>query len=164
MNTAMSQQELERMLDQAVREVTEQTAGVRLHQSGEALGGEVCTVHISFHKGFHTSLTLCAETELLAQMARNTIGLKDLNSQDLEDFSKEYFNILCGKIAAILFRTTNVPARFSVPAFYWGGYEPEGQRRQFALDYSDERGRGAQLIHHVPCLDREDAAPDTISA
>ena len=150
MNTAMSQQELERMLDQAVREVTEQTAGVRLHQSGEALGGEVCTVHISFHKGFHTSLTLCAETELLAQMARNTIGLKDLNSQDLEDFSKEYFNILCGKIAAILFRTTKVPARFSVPALYPGRFAPEGHSRQFVLTYQDDRRQRVQLVHHVP--------------
>ena len=152
MNTAMSQQELERMLDQAVREVTEQTAGVRLHQSGEALGGEVCTVHISFHKGFHTSLTLCAETELLAQMARNTIGLKDLNSQDLEDFSKEYFNILCGKIAAYLFRTTQVAARFSVPDFYHGRYMPKDYRMQFVLTYSDAQQEGAQLIHHIPRL------------
>ena len=78
MNTAMPRQELEAMLDRAVREVTEQTAGVRLYQSGESLDGEVCTVHISFHKGFHTSLTLCAETELLAHMARNTIGLEEI--------------------------------------------------------------------------------------
>lgn len=150
MNTAISQQELEQMLDQAVREVTEQTAGVRLHQSGETLSGEVCTVHISFHKGFHTSLTLCAETELLAQMARNTIGLEDLNNQDLEDFSKEYFNILCGKIAAILFRTTKVPARFSVPEFYHGRYVPEEHQTQMILTYCNDENKGAQLTHHVP--------------
>lgn len=150
MNTAMPQQELEQMLDQAVREVTEQTAGVRLHQSGTALGGDVCTVHISFHKGFHTSLTLCAETELLAQMARNTIGLEELNDQDLEDFSKEYFNILCGKIAAILFRTTKVPARFSVPMFYRGRYVPEEHQTQMVLTYCNDKKKGAQLTHHVP--------------
>lgn len=150
MNTAMPQQELEMMLDRAVREVTEQTAGVRLYQSGESLGGEVCTVHISFRKGFHTSLTLCAETELLAHMARNTIGLEELNDQDLEDFSKEYFNILCGKIAAILFRTTKVPARFSVPSFYRGRYVPEEYRTQMVLTYCDDQRKGAQLTHHVP--------------
>lgn len=150
MNTAMPQQELERMLDQAVREVTEQTAGVRLRQSGEPLGGDLCTVHISFRKGFHTSLTLCAETDLLAQMARNTIGLEELNDQDLEDFSKEYFNILCGKIAAILFRTTKVPARFSVPEFYCGRYVPEKYQTQMVLTYCDDHKKGAQLTHHVP--------------
>lgn len=138
------------MLDEAVREVTEQTAGVRLHQDGAPLGGDVCSVHISFRKGFHTSLTLCAETELLARMARNTIGLEELNDQDLEDFSKEYFNILCGKIAAILFRTTKVPARFSVPAFYRGRYVPEEYRTQMVLTYCDDEQKGAQLTHHVP--------------
>lgn len=152
MNTAMPQQELEMMLDQAVREVTEQTAGVRLYHSGESLGGDLCTVHISFRKGFHTSLTLCAETELLAHMARNTVGLEELNDQDLEDFSKEYFNILCGKIAAILFRTTKVPARFSVPVFYRGRYVPEEFRTQMVLTYCDDQKKGAQLTHHVPCV------------
>ena len=150
MNTAISQQELANLLDQAVREVTEQTAGVRLHQGGTSLGRDVCTVHISFRKGFHTSLTLCAETELLARMARNTIGLEELNDQDLEDFSKEYFNILCGKIAAILFRTTKVPARFSVPSFYRGRYSPEDYRTQMVLTYCDDEKKGAQLTHHVP--------------
>ena len=32
MNTAMSKEELEKILDQAVQDVTERTAGVRLHQ------------------------------------------------------------------------------------------------------------------------------------
>lgn len=158
MDAAMSREELETMLDHAVREVTEQTAGVRLCQSGEAIGGELCTVHISFRKGFHTSLTLYAETELLARMARNTMGLERLDDQDLEDFSKEYFNILCGKIAAILFRTTKVPARFSVPVFYRGRYEPEDHRTQMVLTYFDDQHKGAQLIHHVP-LSRKDKEP-----
>lgn len=150
MNTAMSQQELEQVLDQAVREVTEETAGVKLYQSGAPMSKDLCTVHISFQKGFHTSLTLCAETELLAHMARNTIGLEELSDQDLEDFSKEYFNILCGKIAAILFRATKVPARFSVPSFYRGCYVPEKHRAQMVLTYCDDQKKGAKLTHHVP--------------
>ena len=32
MNTALAREELERILDQAVQDVTECTAGVRLHQ------------------------------------------------------------------------------------------------------------------------------------
>lgn len=158
MDTVMSKQELEEMLDQAVREVTEQAAGVRLFQSGEALGGDLCTVHISFHKGFRTSLTLWAETDLLAHLARNAIGLDELTDQDLEDFSKEYFNILCGKIAAILFRTTNVPARFSVPAFYHGRYMPKDHETQMVLTYFNDQHEGAQLIHHVPCPEAAGAA------
>ena len=150
MDTAMSQKNLEAMLDQAVREVTEQTAGVTLFQSGQMLGENFCTVHITFQKGFHTSLSLLADTSLLARMARNAIGIEELTSEDVEDFTKEYFNILCGKIAAILFRTTQVPARFSIPVLYHGRYEPADHEMQFVLTYSDDRHEGAQLIHLVP--------------
>ena len=150
MNTAMTQKELEAMLDQAVREVTERTAGVKLCPGGEPPGEDLCTVCISFNKGFHTSLSLCAETSLLARMARNALGEDSLNFQDLEDFGKEYFNVLCGKIAAALYRITHVAARFSVPVFYRGRYTPQGHQVQFMLTYTDEYQKGAQLIHHVP--------------
>ena len=150
MNTAMSQQELADLMDQAVRKVTEQTAGIQLSPSGETLGENLCTVHITFSRGFHTSLTLCADTGLLVRMARNALGEEELSQQDVEDFCKEYFNILCGKIAAILFRTTNVPARFSVPVFYRGRYTPENHQTQFMLTYADAQKESAQLTHHVP--------------
>lgn len=150
MNTAMSQEELADLLDEAVREVTEQTAGVQLFPSGETPGENLCTVHITFSRGFHTSLSLCADTELLCRMARNALGEEKLTQQDIEDFCKEYFNILCGKIAAILFRTTKVPARFSVPTFYRGRYTPENHQTQFMLTYADEQKESAQLMHHVP--------------
>ena len=39
MNTAIAKEELERILDQAVQDVTERTAGVHLHQ-GEQSPGE----------------------------------------------------------------------------------------------------------------------------
>ena len=150
MDQAMTRKELEEMLDRAVREVTEQTAGVRLLPSRMTLGEDLFTVYISFKRGFRSSLTLCADTALLIRMARNALGEEQLTSQDLEDFGKEYFNILCGKIAAILFRNTRVPARFSIPRFYRGRYTPEDHQMQFMLTYTNEHQEGAQLIHHVP--------------
>ena len=149
MNTAMTQEELEKMLDNAVREVTSQAAGVQLHPSGTPLSEDLCTVLISFEKGFHTSLSLYADTALLSRMARNVFG-DGLSPQDLEDFGKEYFNILCGKIAAYLFQTTKVAARFGTPTFYHGRYTPENHQMQFALTYADDQLEGAQLSHHVP--------------
>ena len=47
MENNLSQERLEELLDQAVREVTEQTAGVRLCRSGEPLDGDLCTVYIT---------------------------------------------------------------------------------------------------------------------
>lgn len=150
MNTAMTKEELEKILDQALQDVTERTAGVRLCQGEQALGDDLCTVHITFDRGFGTSLTLCADTGLLVRMARNSFHEEAVSPEDLEEFSKEYFNVLCGKVARAMFQATQIPAHFGPPVFYHGRYEPEGQAAQFVLTYSDGLSEGAQLIHHVP--------------
>ena len=153
MNNAMEQEELEQILDQAVQDVTERTAGVHLYQGGQSSGDDLCTVQITFDRGFNTSLTLCADTSLLYRMACNSFHEESVSPEDLEEFSKEYFNVLCGRIAGAMFRATQVPAHFGPPVFYHGRYEPEGREVQFVLTYSNEYSEGAQLIHHVPCSD-----------
>lgn len=150
MNTAMSKEKLEKILDQAVQDVTERTAGVRLHQGTQSPGEDLCTVQITFDKGFRTSLTLCADTGLLKRMASNSFHEESVSPEDLEEFSKEYFNVLCGRIARAMFQETQVPAHFNPPTFHSGRYEPEGQEIQFVLTYSSGQREGAQLIHHVP--------------
>ncbi len=162
MNTAMTMEKLEQNLDQALQDVTERTAGVRLNQGGRALGEDLCTVHITFDRGFSTSLTLCADTSLLARMARNSFHEDEVTPDDLEEFSKEYLNVLCGKIAGAMFQATQVSAHFSPPTFYHGRYEPEDQEVQFVLTYSDEHSEGAQLIHHVPRSHTEEAVSDQV--
>ena len=107
-----------------------------------------------------TSLTLCADTSLLTRMARNSFHEDEVDSEDLEEFTKEYFNVLCGKIAGAMFQATQIPAHFGPPTFYHGRYEPEGQEVQFVLTYSDEHREGAQLIHHVPCSHGDGAGLD----
>ena len=156
MNTAMKKEELERILDQAVQDVTERTAGVQLHQNDQSPGEELCTVQITFDGGFHTSLTLCADTRLLYRMACNSFHEESVSPEDVEEFSKEYFNVLCGRVARAMFRATQIPAHFGPPVFYHGRYEPEGSEVQFMLTYSDENCGGAQFIHHVPCFDEDD--------
>ena len=158
MNTAMTKEALAEILDQALQDVTERTAGVRLHQGEQPPGEDLCTVHITFDRGFNTSLTLCADTSLLVRMARNSFHEDAVTPEDLEEFSKEYFNVLCGKVTGAMFRATQIPAHFGQPAFYRGHYEPEEQEVQFILTYSDEHSEGAQLIHHVPYVrtDRPD--------
>ena len=160
MNTVLTKERLEQILDQALQDVTEQTAGVRLNQGDQPPGEDLCTVHITFDKGFSTSLTLCADTSLLTRMARNSFHEDEVDSEDLEEFTKEYFNVLCGKIAGAMFQATQIPAHFGPPTFYQGRYEPEGQEVQFVLTYSDEHREGAQLIHHVPYSGTDRAVSD----
>lgn len=150
MNTVMSKEELAHILDQAVQDVTECTAGVRLYQGGELPGDDICTVQITFDRGFRTSLTLCAEVGVLYRMACNSFHEESVSPEDLEEFSKEYINVLCGKVTGAMFRATKVSAHFGTPVFYHGRYEPEGREIQFVLTYSDKCSGGIQLIHHVP--------------
>lgn len=158
MDTALSRKDLEAMLDSAVREVTETTSGISLCQGGEPPSEDFCTVHIAFKKGFRSSLSLRADTAMLARMTQNAIQEETITPQDLEDFAKEYFNVLCGRVSAYLYQATKIASRFSVPVFRWGHFEPEGQTRQFALNYCDDQRQGAQLVHHVPQPDQENAS------
>ena len=160
MNTAITKEELAQILDQALQEVTEYTAGVRLRQGEQPPGEDLCTVHITFDKGFSTSLTLCADKSLLARMARNSFHEDEVTPEDLEEFSKEYLNVLCGKVTGAMYRATQIPAHFGQPVFYHGRYEPEGQEAQFILTYSDEHSKGAQLIHHVPSSQEDGTVPN----
>lgn len=151
MNTAMPQKDLEKLFDQALREVTEAASGIQLRQDPlPPKEDALCTVHIDFQKGFHSSLSVCVDLPLLARMARNMLQTDQLTVQDLEDFGKEYINILCGQISAVLFQTTRIASRFGVPTFHRGRFQPENQSQQFALNYFSDRQEGAQLIHHIP--------------
>ena len=95
---------------------------MRLHQGDQPPGEDLCTVHITFDRGFNTSLTLCADTSLLARMARNSFHEDAVTQEDLEEFSKEYLNVLCGKVAGAMFQATQVSAHFGTPRFYHGPF------------------------------------------
>jgi len=151
MDTAVPQQQLQEIFNQVTLEVTEQMGGIRLHLEQASPDGEdVCTVHAAFERGFRSSLSLCAETAMFVRLTQYMMGQEEVEPQDVEDFTREYFNVICGHIAASLFRLTKIPSRFGIPAFYRGRFRPEGQTEQFVLRYSSDHAESAQLTHHVP--------------
>lgn len=168
MDTAISREALKSLLDQAIREVTGKAAGIPLFQGGSPPGEDSCTVYIAFRRGLRSSLTLCADTSLLMRIARNMMRREDITPEHLEDNTKEYFNILCGRISAALFRTARVSSRFALPAFYRGRYSPDRQCEQFVLSYSSDQNEGLQLRHYTPLphengdgMDEAPQAPST---
>lgn len=150
MDKSIPEEKLREGLDRIIREVTESSAGIALVRGEAALGEHVCTVHIGFRKGFHSSLSLRADAALFARLAQSILEEEHITAQDLEDVAKEYFNVLCGHIAAALYKTTHISARFSVPSFYWGSYSPKDHREQFVIRYSSSQDEAAELVHHVP--------------
>lgn len=150
MDTAMSEEQLKEVLDRITREVTKDSVGIQLVQGEDGPGEDMCTVHISFRRGFRSSLSLRADTAMLTRLTQSMLKEEHITPQDLEDVTKEYFNVLCGHIAKALFNATRIASRFGVPSFYHGTYSPEDGEEQFVLNYSSGQSGVAQLVHHVP--------------
>lgn len=158
MDTAMPEEKLREVFDRITREVTKDAIGIQLVDGDGSLGKELFTVHIGFSHGFRSSLSLRADSGLLTRLTQTMLREEKVTAQDLEDVTKEYFNVLCGHIAKALYQTTRVASRFSVPSFHQGNFFPRGHRAQFALNYTDDRRDAAQLIHYVPILTGAEAA------
>ncbi len=148
--TVMSQEKLIELFDHITKEVTEKVAGIRLYEGEVSSGKDLCTVYTVFERGFHFSLSLCVETSLFIRLTQNIMEEEEVSSQDIEDFSKEYFNVLCGNIASKLFQATKIASRFRIPSFYRGRYEPENHKNQFVLHYFSDQNEDAQLTYHMP--------------
>lgn len=149
MDTIFTQDALETVFDQTIREVTEKAAGIRLYRGNAPPVGELCTVMAIFETGFHSSISLWGETAAFVRLTRNMMGRQQVTPRDVEDFTKEYFNIFCGRIAASLFRPTRIASRFGVPSFYQGRCCPEGKREQFVLTYCGDQQERLQLAHLI---------------
>lgn len=150
MDTAMPRERLEEVFDQIIREVTKQAAGICLCQGDILPSGELCTVYTVFERGFDTSVSFCAESSLFVRLTQYMMQERQITAQDVEDFSKEFFNMLCGHISSRMFQMTKVASRFEIPVFYRGRYVPEGHEEHFAISYISDENENAQFIHHTP--------------
>lgn len=149
MDTVLSEEKLWDVFDQVTREITEKVGGIRLHEGDISLNEDLCTVHAAFARGFHSSLSLCADTSMFTRLTQSMLQEEEVTAQDVEDFTKEYFNVLCGHIASRLFQTTKVASRFGIPEFYTGYYQPENQKEQFTICYYSDKNEGARLSHYT---------------
>lgn len=157
MDSAVPQKYLQEVLDRTLRRATQTVAGIRLHRGGSGPDGDLCTVHTVFERGFRSGLTLCADTALFVRLARQMLYMEgiapeeveDFAPEDVGDFAKEYFNVVCGQIAAEIYRSTNISARFQVPGFCRGHYAPEDRRELFAISYTSDRDETVRLTHYT---------------
>ena len=155
MSTSVPQERLTEIFDQVVRDITRREAGICLAPGEAEPSGEVFTVYAVFERGFDTCLSMSAEAAMFVRLTRGMMQREDVTDRDVEDFTKEYFTVLCGHIVSRLFRETRVPARFSPPVFRRGRYVPEDHLRHIVLTYADDRNERAQLIQHAPYEERE---------
>lgn len=149
MNTVISQEVLDTIFDEVTRQITETVAGIRLYRGSAAPSGEVYTVYAAFERGFRSSLSLCAEASVFTRLTQNIMQSTQVTAQDVEDFTKEYFNILCGHVASRLFQITKIACRFEIPSFHRGQYQPETHQDQFNINYFSDKNECVLLTHHA---------------
>ena len=150
MSTSVPRERLAEIFDQVVRDITRREAGICLAPGEAEPSGEIYTVYAVFERGFGTCLSMSAEAAMFVRLTRGMMQREDVTDRDVEDFTKEYFNVLCGHIVAQLYRETKVPARFSPPSFRAGRYIPEDHLRHIVLTYAGDRNEHVQLIHLAP--------------
>lgn len=161
MDTAISQEQLKKVFDRMTREITRKVVGLQLTlvetpSENDPPGDDLCTVYVVFKRGFSFGLSLRTDMALLTRLAQSFLQKEELNSMEVEEAAKEYFNVLCGRMAITLFRITRIASRFGVPAFYRESYSPQGFSEQFVLSYSGEQHESVQLVCYAPASDVED--------
>lgn len=150
MHTVMPRKGLEEIFDKVTRDVTERVAGISLCREDTHPTGNLCTVYVAFERGVCTGVSFCAEEALFVRLTRYMMQEEEVTPQDVEDFTKEYFNMLCGYISGQLFQATKISSRFGIPYFYRGRFMPEGHEIHFAINYTSDENERAQLVHHMP--------------
>ena len=149
MNT-ISQAQFQKILDEVLQDITQQLAGIQLCPQEETPeNDEMYTLYTTFEGGYQASIALCAEVALLTRLTQYMMQEEHIAQEDIEDFAKEYFNVLCGQIAAGLFNATHIASRFGVPNFHLGRYTPSGTGEQLVLNYTSDQHESAQVIHQA---------------
>ena len=147
----LSQSEVLEILDRVMKDITNRLDTIQRSNQTPTLGpNDSCTVCTTFEGGYRATLTLCVDTNFLIHLAQRSMQEENVSAEDLEDFAKEYFNVICGQVAARLFQAAHISSRFQIPTFETGCYTPEETSQELVLNYTSNRNEGAQLIHKAP--------------
>ncbi|MGN8966791.1 chemotaxis protein CheX [Intestinimonas sp. HCP28S3_D6] len=147
----LTQNDILDILDCVMQDITNRMARIYPCKQNGAPLGDVCTVCTTFEGGYNANLILYMDTALLTKLTQTTMQEETVSLQDIEDFMKEYFNVICGHIVARLFQAAHISSRFRIPRFYSGLHLPDGAGSLCCvLSYVSGSNERAQLIHQLP--------------
>ena len=128
----LSQSQVLEILDRVMKDITNRIVTIQSSDKTPPLcPNDSCTVYTTFEGGYRATLTLCVDSNLLLHLAQTSMQEENVSAEDLEDFAKEYFNVICA-------------------TFETGCYTPEETSQELVLNYTSNRNEGAQLIHKAP--------------
>lgn len=83
---------------------------------------DLCSVYTTLSGGYSSCLVLCAERSFFHRLTENILGHPTDDPEDLEEYAKEYFNVLCGRLVGEIYQVTRQGAKFHPPCFQEGHY------------------------------------------
>ncbi|RGE68939.1 chemotaxis protein CheX [Anaerotruncus colihominis] len=140
---------LEELIHRTVVDITRQIAKIdlRLCSQDPDPANELCTLRTTIDGDYHTELVLHADRALLHRLTENMMEAKTTDPEDMEEYSKEFFNVLCGHIVSEIFRRTKLPARFHTPCFAYGDTDEEKAKDKIRIRYASDQAERAELLH-----------------
>lgn len=107
------------------------------------------TVYTTLEGDYHIRLVFCSEQVLLKAIAENMLEETVEDYEDTVECAKEFFNVVCGQIAAVLFKTIRAKERFPCPCFAEGYFLPENEEADSLMTfyYTGEQYKPALFLH-----------------
>ena len=140
-------QDLRSILNCYLQETTSRFAGIHLCEQEAQLSDDVCTIHAVLETPRHITLLLYADVSLMARLAQNIMHQEVVTQRDIQDVAIEYFNVVCGRVAANMYRAARISSRFQTPRFFQGCYLPDGHPcSQCVLNFKGENMENVRLV------------------
>ena len=129
------------LIDKVIVEITQQVAKINLTGNPTLSNQDptkLCSVQTVLDGLYHEKWEFCADREFFHRVTENMMESKSDDPTDLEEYSKEFFNVLCGHLVAEIFRYTKVPTRFEVPSFAPASPCTQTEREDLSMCYSSD--------------------------
>lgn len=86
---------------------------------------DLCSVYTTFNGECQTLFVFSAERSFMERITEIMLEEPVTDPEEVVEYMEEFVNILCGHIAASIFRITKAPIRFHSPCFIDGAYLAE---------------------------------------
>lgn len=142
---------LQSLIDKTIQEMFWEVAKIRLRRCEccDILPKDLCTVYTTFSGGYQIRFAFCAERTMMKRITENISEEPVTDPSDIEEYMKEFINVICGHVVASVFRKTKTSARFHAPCFTEGYYIPADDSGNdntiITTHYTDEYAESASL-------------------
>lgn len=116
------------VLDTAVKDITKRVAKFDMVPAECAVpdAGDSNSLVTTANGDYQLTIVFYAPNRVLQAITENMKRGKISDAQDIEIYTVEFFNILCGHVVTAMNNSIHASARFGIPRLVKGPYGPDG--------------------------------------